>query len=120
MRIPLEIKRESFLLLWGATGSSKSTLIQHFNGLMALTSGKLRVCGVDVSGEWARRDLWRRVGLVFQHPEQQLFEETVFDDVAFGPKNMGLSGNEVRQRVIEALRLVGLDPEQAERQSPSS
>ncbi|NLW37977.1 MAG: energy-coupling factor transporter ATPase [Peptococcaceae bacterium] len=116
--ISLEIKRGEFFAIVGATGSGKSTLIQHFNGLMAPTSGKLRVCGVDVSGKRARRDLWRRVGLVFQHPEQQLFEETVFDDVAFGPKNMGLSGNEVRQRVIEALRLVGLDPEQAERQSP--
>jgi energy-coupling factor transport system ATP-binding protein len=78
----------------------------------------VQVCGVDVSGKKARRSLWRRVGLVFQHPEQQFFEETIFEDVAFGPRNMGLPGDEVRGRVIEALRLVGLDPEQAERQSP--
>ncbi len=116
--ISLGIKRGEFFAIVGATGSGKSTLVQHFNGLLTPTSGKLWVCGVDVSGKKARRDLWRRVGLVFQHPEQQLFEETVFEDVAFGPKNMGLPRDEVRQRVIEALQLVGLDPEQAERQSP--
>ncbi len=116
--ISLEIKRGEFLAIVGATGSGKSTLVQHFNGLLAPTSGKVWACGVDVSDKKARRGLWRRVGLVFQHPEQQFFEETVFEDVAFGPKNMGLPRDEVRERVIEALRLVGLDPEQAERQSP--
>jgi energy-coupling factor transport system ATP-binding protein len=116
--VSLEIKRGEFFAIVGATGSGKSTLVQHFNGLLAPTSGKVQVCGVDVSGKKARRSLWRRVGLVFQHPEQQFFEETIFEDVAFGPRNMGLPGDEVRERVIEALRLVGLDPEQAERQSP--
>jgi len=116
--VSLEIRRGEFYALVGATGSGKSTLVQHFNGILAPTGGRVRVCGIDVSDRRARRELWRRVGLVFQQPEQQLFEETVFDDVAFGPRNMGLSREEVSERVADALRLVGLDPDRVGKMSP--
>lgn len=116
--ISLEIKKGEFFAVVGATGSGKSTLIQHFNGILIPTRGKLSVCGVDVSDKKPRRELWRKVGLVFQQPEQQLFEETVFDDVAFGPRNMGLGRAEVGERVNESLRLVGLDPDEVGKLSP--
>ncbi len=118
--ISLEINRGEFFALVGAAGSGKSTLIQHFNGTLTPTGGKVWVCGIDVSVKKLRRDLWRRVGLVFQQPEHQLFEETVFADVAFGPKNMGLDTAEVRERVIESLHLVGLNPDKVGKMSPFS
>lgn len=116
--ISLEIKKGECYALVGATGSGKSTLVQHFNGILVPTGGKVWVCGIDVADKKMRRELWRRVGLVFQQPEHQLFEETVFDDVAFGPKNLGLGAPEVRERVFDALRLVGLDPQEAAKMSP--
>jgi len=116
--VSLEIQRGGFYALVGATGSGKSTLVQHFNGILAPTTGKVWVCGIDVANKRLRRELWRKVGLVFQQPEHQLFEETVFDDVAFGPRNLGLSAKEVRERVFDALRLVGLDPDEVEQTSP--
>jgi energy-coupling factor transport system ATP-binding protein len=116
--ISLEIEKGVFFAIIGSTGSGKSTLVRHFNGLLTPTSGKVQVCGIDISDKKQRRDLWRSVGLVFQQPEQQLFEETVFDDVAFGPRNMDLGEFEVAERVNEALRLVGLDPREAGRMSP--
>lgn len=116
--VSLEIAKGEFLAVVGATGSGKSTLVQHFNGLLKPTRGKVEVCGLDVTDKQAGRTLWRKVGLVFQRPEQQFFEETVFDDVAFGPKNMGLGQEEVKERVEEALRLAGLNPGQVEQLSP--
>ncbi|MBP7331088.1 MAG: energy-coupling factor transporter ATPase [Firmicutes bacterium] len=116
--ISLDIKKGVFFAIIGSTGSGKSTLVRHFNGLLTPTAGKVRVCGIDTADKRQRRNLWRSVGLVFQQPEQQLFEETVFADVAFGPRNMGLTEAEVTERVHEALRLVGLDPLAASRMSP--
>lgn len=116
--ISLDIEKGVFLAIIGPTGSGKSTLVRHFNGLLTPDGGRLRVCGIDTSDKKGRRELWRRVGLVFQQPEQQLFEETVFDDVAFGPRNMGFDEAEVKKRVDEALRLVGLDPLEAGGMSP--
>lgn len=116
--ISLDIEKGVFFAIIGSTGSGKSTLARHFNGLLTPAGGKVRVCGIDTSDKRRRRDLWRSVGLVFQQPEQQLFEETVFDDVAFGPRNMGLGEAEVKERVNEALRLVGLDPLEAGKMSP--
>jgi len=116
--VSLEIKKGQFYALIGATGSGKSTLAQHFNGILTPTAGQVLVCGADLSDRKKRRELWRRVGLVFQQPEQQFFEETVFDDVAFGPRNMGLGGTEVAERVNGALRLVGLDPDGIGKMSP--
>lgn len=116
--ISLEITRGEFFALVGSAGSGKTTLVQHFNGIIAPAAGKVWVGGVDVSDKKNRRELWRKVGLVFQRPEQQLFEETVFDDVAFGPRNMGLEQDEVRERVIEALHMVGLKPDEVETLSP--
>lgn len=93
----------------GHTGSGKSTLIQHLNGLLKPTSGKVLVEGTDIwSSKAATRQARFRVGLVFQYPEYQLFEETVYKDIAFGPENMGLDGKEVDRRVREAAAFVGL------------
>jgi len=107
--VSLEIGRGEFVGVIGHTGSGKSTLIQHFNGLLKPTSGKVYVDGQDL---WADKTLLRsfrfRVGLVFQYPEYQLFEETVEKDISFGPKNMGLSDEETDKRVRDALRFVGL------------
>lgn len=109
--VSLNIEKGDFFALVGSTGSGKSTLIQHFNGLLTPSSGKLSVCGVDVTGKKPGRGLWRKVGLVFQQPEHQLFEETVAADIAFGPRNLGLTTGQIEERVADAMRLVGLEPE---------
>lgn len=107
--VNLEIEQGEFVGVIGHTGSGKSTLIQHLNGLLAPSSGKVYVDGEDI---WADKSKLRqvrfKVGLVFQYPEYQLFEETVAKDIAFGPKNMGLSEEEIDQRVQEAAEFVGL------------
>jgi energy-coupling factor transport system ATP-binding protein len=112
----LEIQEGEFFGLIGQTGSGKSTLIQHLNGLLKPTRGSVEVDGQNL---WERgtnlRAIRQKVGLVFQYPEHQLFEETVFADVAFGPRNMGLPEEEVKERVEEALAMVGLDGEIADR-----
>jgi energy-coupling factor transport system ATP-binding protein len=108
--VSLTIEEGEFIGLMGHTGSGKSTLIQHLNGLLRPTSGKIWVEGEELwSVDKARlRDIRFKVGLVFQFPEYQLFEETIYKDIAFGPRNMGLSEDEVEVRVREAMDFVGL------------
>jgi len=107
--VTFSAQRGEFIGLIGHTGSGKSTLIQHFNGLLKPTSGHIYINGEDIfqSKEMTRAARFA-VGLVFQYPEYQLFEETVYADVAFGPKNMGLSKDEIDRRVRENCRIVGL------------
>lgn len=114
--INLEIEQGAFVGVIGHTGSGKSTLIQHFNGLLKPTSGKILIDGKDI---WENKQQIRQVrfdvGLVFQYPEYQLFEETVYQDIAFGPTNMGLSKEEIHNRVIEAMEFVGLKEKYAKK-----
>jgi len=106
--VSLKIEDNEFLGIIGHTGSGKSTLIQHMNGLLTPTSGTIYFNGKDTSEkDFPRKELRSRVGMVFQYPEHQLFEPTVFEDICFGPKNLGLSKEEIDDRVYEALRLVG-------------
>ncbi len=108
--VSLTIDRGEFVGLIGHTGSGKSTLIQHMNGLLRPTSGHILFDGRDIWEDAAfTRQIRFRVGLVFQYPEAQLFEETVFRDIAFGPRNMGLSEDEIRTRVLRAAGFTGLD-----------
>lgn len=108
-------QKGEFIGIIGHTGSGKSTLIQHLNGLLKPTSGSVKLDGVDIwTDKKTIRDSRFRVGLVFQYPEYQLFDETVYKDIAFGPKNMGLSSQEVDRRVREAAALVGLTDQQLE------
>lgn len=114
----LSVYRGELLGLIGHTGSGKSTLIQHLNGLLKPTSGRVLLNGKDIWAEPKKiRDVRFRVGLVFQYPEYQLFEETVYRDIAFGPKNMGLSGEALDRRIREAARFAGLSEDKLE-QSP--
>ena len=107
--VNIEIEDGSLVALIGHTGSGKSTLIQHFNALVKPTSGKIIINGIDVTASKADLRLVRKtVGLVFQYPEHQLFEETVYKDIAFGPKNMGFSDEKIDKRVRESAELVGL------------
>ena len=116
--ISLEIPRGQFAGIIGHTGSGKSTLIQHFNGLMKATSGELLYNGENIYADgYNMKQLRSQVGLVFQYPEHQLFEVDVFTDVCFGPKNQGLSKEECEERAREALELVGF-PEKYYKQSP--
>lgn len=116
--ISLTIQDGEFLGIIGHTGSGKSTLIQHLNGLLLPTSGCVLVDGLDTREKKLRKQIRSLVGMVFQYPEYQLFEETVERDVAFGPKNMGLEETEIATRVSEALRLVGLTPSEFAEKSP--
>lgn len=116
--IDLTIKEGEFLGVIGHTGSGKSTLMQHLNGLLLPTSGRVTVDGLDTLDKKQRVEARKLVGMVFQYPEYQLFEETVKKDVSYGPKNLGLSEREVEERAETALRLVGLDPERFSEQSP--
>ena len=116
--VDLAIQPGEFLGIIGHTGSGKSTLIQHLNALLRPTSGQVLLDGRDIWGDKAfTRQARFRVGLVFQYPEYQLFEETVFKDIAFGPKNMGLDTAEIERRVREAAGFVGL-PEAVLEKSP--
>lgn len=108
--VNLTIEDGEFIGLIGHTGSGKSTLVQHLNGLIMPTSGRVLVDGMDLADKATdRRAIRQRVGLVFQYPENQLFEETVEKDIAFGPRNLGLEAQEIDRRVREAMRRVSLD-----------
>ena len=108
--VSLEIRAGEFIGLVGHTGSGKSTLIQHLDGLLRATSGKIYYNDEDIYGEnYSMRELRGKVGLVFQYPEHQLFEAEVFTDVCFGPKNLKLSAEEIHARAKEALDAVGMD-----------
>ena len=110
--IDLEIPDGEFMALIGHTGSGKSTFVQHLNGLLKATSGAIYENGKNIYDEdFDMRALRSRVGLVFQYPEYQLFEETVLKDVMFGPKNLGLDEDAAREKALEALRLTGVDEE---------
>lgn len=117
--IDLTIKKGEFVGIIGHTGSGKSTLIQHFNGILKPTSGDVFIGDMNTKDkELAKSGLRYKIGLVFQYPEYQLFEETIEKDIAFGPKNMGLSEEEVTARVKEAMEIVGLDYEAKKDKSP--
>ena len=112
-QVSFSVNRGEFIGIIGHTGSGKSTLMQHLNGLLKPTSGKIILDGKDIWTDKATtRQARFRVGLVFQYPESPLFEETVYKDIAFGPKNMGLPADEIDRRVREAAGFVGLTEEQ--------
>ena len=116
--VSLKVRKGEFLGIAGHTGSGKSTLIQHMNGILHPTSGRVVAFGSDIAEKGAANDVRGRVGVVFQYPENQLFAATVAEDVAFGPRNLGLSEEEVNARVERSLRTVGLDPEEIAARSP--
>ena len=117
--VSFRIEEGEFVGIIGHTGSGKSTLVQHLNGLLKPSSGQVLVDGEDLNGEHVdRRALRQRIGLVFQYPEYQLFEDTVAKDIAFGPKNQGLSADEISERVHYAMDCVHLDYSKYAERSP--
>ena len=117
--VNLTIEDGEFLALIGHTGSGKSTLIQHLNGLLEPSSGRILVDEVDITSKEVKlSNIRKKIGLVFQYPEYQLFEETIEKDVAFGPNNLGLSSEEVSSRVKKSMEMVGLDYETYKDVSP--
>ncbi|MBE6033179.1 MAG: energy-coupling factor transporter ATPase [Clostridiales bacterium] len=117
--ISFEINDGEFVGIIGHTGSGKSTLVQHFNGLLKPKSGEIIVHGVNIAGQGvSMREIRKKIGLVFQYPEYQLFEETVKQDVVFGPLNLGLNQEEAERSAKEAIQLMGLDYEEIGERSP--
>ncbi|WP_313756257.1 energy-coupling factor transporter ATPase [Tissierella sp.] len=117
--INLEIDEGEFIGLIGHTGSGKSTFVQHLNGLIKPTSGNIIIDNINITTKDANlKEVRQKVGLVFQYPEHQLFEETIYKDIAFGPKNLSLSEEEIYDRVKESMELVGLDFEELKDRSP--
>lgn len=117
--VNLTIEDGEFVAIVGHTGSGKSTLVQHLNGLLTPTQGQILIDGEDLNGEKTnRRRIRQKVGLVFQYPEYQLFEETVAKDIAFGPRNLGLSADEIQERVRRAMAHVHLDYDKYAERSP--
>ncbi|HSP46945.1 MAG TPA: energy-coupling factor transporter ATPase [Clostridiaceae bacterium] len=117
--VSLELEEGKFYAIIGHTGSGKSTLIQHLNGLLKPTSGRIIISDIDITDKnTVMSEIRKRVGLVFQYPEYQLFEETIEKDIAFGPKNLGLSPEEITVRVKKAMEIVGLDYEKFKDLSP--
>lgn len=117
--VSLEINDGEFIALIGHTGSGKSTLIQHLNGLLKANEGQILINDFDITAkDVSLVDIRKKVGLVFQYPEYQLFEETIEKDIAFGPRNLGLSEEEINQAVRDSMSLVGLDYEKSKDKSP--
>lgn len=116
--VSLTIQEGEFLCIIGHTGSGKTTFVQHLNGLLLPTSGTVTVDGLAMEDKKLRKQIRSLVGMVFQYPEYQLFAETVREDVGFGPKNMGLTEQEIDRRVRSAMELVGLPYEQFSEKSP--
>ncbi|WP_370835624.1 energy-coupling factor transporter ATPase [Clostridium tertium] len=117
--VNIEINEGEFVALIGHTGSGKSTLIQHMNGLLKPTSGRIVVDGEDITKDGVKlTDIRKKVGLVFQYPEYQLFEETIEKDIEFGPMNLGLSDDEITKRVKKSMEMVGLDYDTYRNKSP--
>ena len=117
--VDIEINDNEFVALIGHTGSGKSTLIQHMNGLLKPTSGRIIVDGEDITKEGFKlTDIRKKVGLVFQYPEYQLFEETIEKDIEYGPRNLGLEQEEITRRVKNAMKMVGLDYDIYRNKSP--
>ena len=117
--VNLVIEDGEFLALIGHTGSGKSTLIQHLNGLLEPSSGRIVVDDVDITNKETKlTDIRKKIGLVFQYPEYQLFEETIEKDIAFGPTNLGLNEDEILRRVKISMEMVGLDYETYKDVSP--
>lgn len=117
--VSLSINKGEFVAVIGHTGSGKSTLVQHLNGLLKPSTGKVFIEDVDLAGKDARVKACKQtVGMVFQYPEHQIFAETVFEDIAFGPRNKGMSENEVVRQVHEAMNFVGLDYDIYAKRSP--
>lgn len=117
--VNLEITNGEFVALIGHTGSGKSTLIQHMNGLLKPSRGRIIVDEVDITAEGIKlSDIRKKVGLVFQYPEYQLFEETIEKDIEFGPRNLGLDQEEITKRVKRSMEMVGLDYEIYKDKSP--
>lgn len=118
-KVNLQINEGEFITLIGHTGSGKSTLIQHLNGLLKPSEGTIIVDGVNITEKGVKlSDIRKKVGLVFQYPEYQLFEETIEKDIEFGPRNLGLGEDEIHKRVIKAMEMVGLDYETYKDKSP--
>lgn len=119
--VSLEIKKGEIVAVIGHTGSGKSTLVQNLNGLLHPSKGKATLDDIDLSGKTQEAKTARnRIGMVFQYPEHQLFAETVYEDIGFGPRNLGLSSDETDGRIKEAMKFVGLDFETYARRSPFS
>ncbi|MNM34787.1 Energy-coupling factor transporter ATP-binding protein EcfA2 [compost metagenome] len=117
--VSVDIEQGEFVALIGHTGSGKSTLIQHLNGLLEASSGEIIVDGTNITAKGAKlSEIRKKVGLVFQYPEYQLFEETIEKDIAFGPRNLELGEEEIHKRVIKAMNMVGLDYEIYKDKSP--
>ncbi|WP_040192272.1 energy-coupling factor transporter ATPase [Clostridium culturomicium] len=118
-KVSIDINDGEFVALIGHTGSGKSTLIQHMNGLLKPSSGRIVVDGVDITAEGVKlTDIRKKVGLVFQYAEYQLFEETIEADIMFGPRNLGLTEDEILSRTKKAMEMVGLDYETYKNKSP--
>ena len=116
--INISLQKGEFWGIFGPNGSGKSTLAQLLNGLLPPGSGQMTVCGLDANNRGQRRELWKKVALVFQYPEQQIFQLTVYDEIAYGLRNLKICEGEVRERVYRALMQVGLEPEKLGDSSP--